>query len=89
LPLLKFQPSYIHTYIHTHTRVTYIYWHAEFQNLELFEVTYERSAYFSLGSKQNDILSFSFSSLFSVVFPNVITNTSDIVKALNQMYGTI
>jgi hypothetical protein len=64
-----------------------MYSYAEFQNLELFDMTYEMRVCISLVSKQNDILSFSFTSVFSTVFP--ITNISDFVKILNQMHGII
>jgi hypothetical protein len=66
-----------------------MYSHAEFQNFKLFEVSYEMSVCISLVSKQNNILSFLFTSLSSAVFPNVITNTPDFVKFPNQMYGII
>lgn len=55
--------SEIYVHAHTYAHVTYMYSYAEFQNLELFEVSNEKSVCVSLVFKQNYILSFSLLSL--------------------------
>ena len=55
--------SEIYVEAHTYAHVTYMYSHAEFQNLELFEMSNEKSVCVSLVFKQNYILSFSLLSL--------------------------